>query len=81
MLCYVMLCYDIVDCRLLGAEPLSEQVLACCQLEPKNNIQWTFNRKSNIFIRENAFQNNVTNLAAILPRPQRVNFDPARLLA
>ena len=35
--------------------------------------QWNFNRNSNIFIQENAFENVVWKMAAILSRSQFVN--------
>ena len=38
-----------------------------------NNIQWNFNRKSNIFIEENVFENIIGKMAATLSRPQCVN--------
>ena len=38
-----------------------------------NKDPWNLNRKSNIFIQENAFQNVVWKMAAILSRPQCVN--------
>ena len=36
-------------------------------------FQWNFNRNSNIFIQENAFENVVCEMASILSRPQCVN--------
>ena len=39
----------------------------------KNKIQWNFNLYLNIFIQENAFENVVCEMAAILCRPQCVN--------
>ena len=39
----------------------------------KNKHQWDFNRNSYIFIQENAFENVVWKMAAILSRPQWVN--------
>ena len=39
----------------------------------RNNIQWNFYRKSNIFIQENAFESAVCKMAVILSRPQCVN--------
>ena len=36
-------------------------------------LQWSFNKNSYIFIQENAFENLVWKMAAILSRPQRVN--------
>ena len=38
-----------------------------------NKLQWNFNRNSFIFIQENAFQNVVWKMAAILSQPQCVN--------
>ena len=38
-----------------------------------NKIQWHINRNSYIFIQENAFENVVWKIAAILSRPQCVN--------
>ena len=35
-----------------------------------NKLQWNSNRNSNIFIQENAFENVVSEMAAILSRPQ-----------
>ena len=37
-----------------------------------NKLQWNFNRNSNIFIQENAFERVVCEMAAILSRPQWV---------
>ena len=39
----------------------------------RNKVQWNFNRNSNIFIQENAFQNVVCEMASILSRPQCVS--------
>ena len=36
----------------------------------RNKLQWNFNRNSNIFIHENAFENVVCEMASILSRPQ-----------
>ena len=38
----------------------------------RNKLQWNFHRNSNIFIQENAFENLVRNMAAILSRPRCV---------
>ena len=40
----------------------------------RNKLQWNFNRNSYIFIQENAFENVVWKMAAILSRPQCVKF-------
>ena len=39
-----------------------------------NKLQWNLNRNLNISIQENAFENVVWKMAAILSRPQCVNF-------
>ena len=38
-----------------------------------NKLQWNFNRNSDIFIQENAFESIVCEMTAILSRPQCVN--------
>ena len=38
----------------------------------RNKLQWNFNRNSYVFIKENAFENVVWKMAAILSRPQCV---------
>ena len=38
----------------------------------RNKLQWNFNRYSNIFIQESAFENVVCEMASILSRPQCV---------
>ena len=42
--------------------------------EPRYKFQWNFNRKSIVFIQENALENVVCEMAAILSRPQCVNW-------
>ena len=61
----------IMACRLLGAKPLSEPMLTSSQLCIRNKIKWNINRNSNVFIKENAFEN-VWKMAAILFRTQCV---------
>ena len=41
-----------------------------------NKLQWNFNRNSNIFIQENAFESVVCEMAAMLSRPQCVKTPP-----
>ena len=61
-------------CRLVGAKPLSESMLEYCQLNiALNKLQWKLNRNSYNFIQEDAFENVVCEMAAILSRPQCVN--------
>ena len=74
--------FQIMACRLVGAKPLSEPLLEYCELdhwEQKsvkwtigNKNQWNLNRNSNIFIQENAFENIVWKMTAILSRPKCV---------
>ena len=45
-----------MDCRLLGAKPLPEPVLAYCQLDSWEQISVKSNRNSIIVIQENAFE-------------------------
>ena len=57
-------------CRLVGAKPLSKPMRGFyCQLDPWE-LQWNFNRNLYIFIQENAFENVVWKMAAILSLPQ-----------
>ena len=62
-------------CRMDGAKPLSEPMLEYCQLDPSKKFQWNLDRNSYTFIQENAFEDVVWKMAAILPRPQCVNDD------
>ena len=49
---------QVMACRLFGAKPSPEQMLAYCQLDSWEQIfQWNLNRNSIIFILENAFEN------------------------
>ena len=44
-------------CRLFGAKPLPEPMLAYCQLDSWEQISMDLNRNSTIFIRGNSFEN------------------------
>ena len=59
---------QIMACRLFGAKPLSEPMLKYCQLDLTNKLQWNSNRNTKFFIQENAFENVVCEMAAILSR-------------
>ena len=59
-------------CRLVGAKPLPEPMLALVNWTPRNKLQWNVNRNSYIFIQENSFENVVWKMAATLSRPQCV---------
>ena len=53
-------------CHVFGAKPRSEPMLAYCYLDPGNIFQWNSNKNTIIFIQENAFENIVCEMAAIL---------------
>ena len=53
----------VMACRLFGAKPLLEPMLDYCQLVLSN-----LNRNSYIFVQENAIENVVCEMAAILSR-------------
>ena len=57
---------QIMACRLVGAEPLSEPMLEYCYWTLRNNLQENCSRNSYIFIQENAFENVVCKMADIL---------------
>ena len=65
----------VMACRLAGAKPLFEPMLQYSQLAPRNKLQLNFDKNSNIFVQENAFESVVCEVAAILSRPQCVNLD------
>ena len=60
-------------CRPFGAKPLSESMMTYCQLDPKEHISMKYYLKFKIFIQENARENIVCEMAAILSRPQYAN--------
>ena len=58
--------------RLVGAKPLSKPIWNIVNWTLGYKLQWNFNRNSNIFIQENAFESVVCEMVAILSRPQCV---------
>ena len=50
---------QVMACCLFGAKPLSEPMMAICQMCLKKKIQLNFNQNIKIFIKENAFENYV----------------------
>ena len=60
-------------CRLASAKPLSEPMLEYCWLDPREQTSVKINQNLYISIQENAFENVVRKIAAILSRPQCVN--------
>ena len=63
---------QIMACRLFGAKPLSKPMLGYCQLDPQENFS-NFNQNTTLFIHENASENIVCEMAAILSRGRWVN--------
>ena len=60
-----------MTCRLSGAKSLPEPMLTYCQLGHLEQNSVTFEKKSNIYIQENAFEDVVCEMAAILSRGGR----------
>ena len=58
-------------CRLVGDKPLFKPMLEYCL---GKKFQWNRNPNLYIFIQENAFENVVWKMAAILSRPHCVNW-------
>ena len=56
--------------RLLGAKPLYESMLVCLlsNWSLRNKLQWNFSHNTTLFIHENASENIVCEMAAILSR-------------
>ena len=66
---------QIMACRLFRAKPSSQPMLTYCQLHSKEHISvFFFYWKSKVLIQWNAFQHVACKVAAILCRPQCVNF-------
>ena len=60
-------------CCVVDAKPLSEPMCNIVNWTPRNKLQWTFNRNSNIVIQENTFESVICELTAMLPQPHCVN--------
>ena len=59
---------EIMACRLFGTQPLSQPMLGYCQLDPCEQIRWNFNQNTQLFIQENAYENIICEMMAILSR-------------
>ena len=57
---------QIMACRLFGAKPLSKPMLAYHQLGPLGTNLWNFDQNTKLFIHENASENIICEMAAIL---------------
>ena len=56
---------QIMACRLRGTKPLSNPMLGYCQLD---KLQWNLNQNTKLFIHENASENVICVMAAILSK-------------
>ena len=63
----------MMACGLVGAKPLLNQCWNIVNSKLRNKLQWNKKRNSYIFVQENAFENVVCEMAAILSQPQCVN--------
>ena len=54
----------MMACRLFGAKPLTKTM----RWVIRNKRQWNFSKNAKLFIHENAFQNIVCEMTAILSR-------------
>ena len=63
----------IMACRLFGAKPLSKPMQGYCQLDHEEQISVKFQSKYKFFIHENAYENIICEMAAILSRGRWVN--------
>ena len=52
----------------IAAQPLSEPILTYCQLDLRNKLLWNSIQNTKLFINENALENGVCEMAAILLR-------------
>ena len=68
---------QIMDCRLFGANPLSEPMLAFHQLDHWEQISFNLNQNATVFIPENQLET-VVYESQPLSRPQCVNTSRSR---
>ena len=59
---------QIMACRLFGAKPLSKPMIGFVNWELSNRILWIFNQNTELLIHENASENIVCEMSAILSR-------------
>ena len=64
---------QIMACCLTGTSHYLNQCWDIVNWTLRDKLKWNLNRNSHIFIQENAFENVVWKMAAILSRPQCVN--------
>ena len=72
---------QIIACHLFGAKPLYKPIKCwfIANWTLRDKLQWNFNQNTKLFIHENASENIVCEMAAILSRGRRVN-NEARIL-
>ena len=64
---------QMMACHLFGAKLLSKPMLVVINWTLKNKLQWNFDQNAKLFIHENASENNICKMAAILSRGRWVN--------
>ena len=64
-----------MTCRLTSTKPLSEPMLVITNLTLRDKHQWNFNQNTKLFIHENASENIVYEMAAILSRVRWVDWN------
>ena len=67
--------FQIMACRLFGPKPLPKPMMTYCQVNwtLRNKLQWNSNQNTKFFVHENAFENIVSEIGAILYRGRWVN--------
>ena len=66
---------QVMACHRFGANPLPEQCWLVANWILRNEFQWNMNPHAKLFIHENAFQNVVCEMAAILSRGDELRTD------
>ena len=75
----VLALVKIMACRLFGSKPLSKPMLVYCQLDPwEQTLLKILIKIQSFFILENAYENIVCEMAAILSRGRLVEY-PTRI--
>ena len=70
---YELTIYCLTHWNLFGTKPSHEPLLIYCQLDLQQHISMNLIWNLNIFFHENAIENTVCKMSAILFRPQCVN--------
>ena len=67
-------CFDLRGThQLMARKPLPKSLLTNCQLTTGNKLGWYMNPNASIFFQENAFENDICKITAIVLRSHRVD--------